>query len=268
MGTFETTGAPERAWKVGALAKATGLTVRALHHYDHIGLLNPSSRTAAGHRLYTTEDVTRLYRISLLRRLGFPLEQITSVLEDPKWQLGPAVDRHLDHTQHRAAVAARLCTRLAGMAAELARQDSPSAEQLFATLEEMTMLDGTIHSTTGLLVYDDLAAAHEYIVRVYGLTPGPLERDGDERVIHGEVRAGDQVIWLHPSSKDYQSPLSLGAVTSMTVIAVADADAHHARSVQAGAVIVEEPVDQPYGVREYGARDPEGQLWFFQSPLD
>jgi uncharacterized glyoxalase superfamily protein PhnB len=54
----------------------------------------------------------------------------------------------------------------------------------------------------------------------------------------------------------------------MTVVAVDDADTHHARSVAAGALIVETPVDQPYGVREYGARDPEGQLWYFHSPLD
>ncbi len=53
----------------------------------------------------------------------------------------------------------------------------------------------------------------------------------------------------------------------MTVIAVDDADAHHTRSSAAGADIIEAPVDQGYGVREYGARDLEGQLWFFQSPL-
>jgi DNA-binding transcriptional MerR regulator len=265
---FETTDTSEQVWKVGAKPEATGLTVRALHHYDHIGLLRPSRRNEAGHRLYTADDVTRLYRISLLRRLGFPLEQISGVLEDPEWQLAPAVDRHLEQTQQRAAIAARLCTRLAGMAAELTRRDTPSPEQLFAALEEMTMLDDTIHSTTSLLVYNDLAAAHEYLARVYGLTPGPLQRDADEQVIHAELRAGDQVIWLHPASEDYQSPLSLGAVTSMTVIAVEDADAHHTRSAQAGALIVEEPVDQPYGVREYGARDLEGHLWFFQSPLD
>jgi uncharacterized glyoxalase superfamily protein PhnB len=90
-----------------------------------------------------------------------------------------------------------------------------------------------------------IGAAHEYIVRVYGLTPGVLERDGVGRVIHGEVRAGDRAIWLHPASQDFQSPRSLGAVTGMTVITVEDADGHYARSVQAGAVIVEEPVDQP-----------------------
>jgi DNA-binding transcriptional MerR regulator len=257
----------QQAWKVGTLARATGQTIRALHYYDQIGLLTPSRRTSAGHRLYDAADVARLYRISLLRRLGFPLDQISSVLEDPEWQLPAAVDRHLSHTQNRAVIAARLCTRLAAMAAELARQDNPSPEQLFATLEEMTMLDPAIHNTTALLVYDDIRAAHDYLVRVFGLTPGPLERgpDGED---HGEVRAGDQVIMLHPAgTKGYKSPRSLGAVTGMTVITVDDADAHYARSVQAGAEIIEEPLDQPYGVREYGARDPEGQLWYFHSAL-
>ena len=104
------TSGSDQAWKVGALAKATGLTVRALHHYDHIGLLSPSMRTAAGHRLYTADDVTRLYRIRLLRGLGFPLEQIASVLEDPGWQLAVAVRRHLEHT--RTVRPATSCSRL------------------------------------------------------------------------------------------------------------------------------------------------------------
>jgi len=73
---------------------------------------------------------------------------------------------------------------------------------------------------------------------------------------------------LHPSGGDYRSPRSLGAVTSMTVVTVDDADEHYARSVQAGAEILKEPVDQAYGVREYGARDREGQLWYFHSPLE
>lgn len=130
------------------------------------------------------------------------------------------------------------------------------------------MLGSAIHTTTGMLVYDDIAAAAGYIVRVYGLTGGEVEHDGAGRAVHAEVRAGDQVIWLHPAGNGYQSPRSAGAVTSMTVVGVDDADAHHASSAAAGAVIIEEPVSQPYGVREYGARDPEGQLWYFHSPLD
>src|SRR5215471_16930299 len=84
-----------RTWKVGALAKATGLTVRTLHHYDNIGLLHPSARLAGGHRLYDADDVARLYRIIRLRQLGFPLSQVAEVLAAPEWQLSPAIDRHL-----------------------------------------------------------------------------------------------------------------------------------------------------------------------------
>jgi MerR family transcriptional regulator, thiopeptide resistance regulator len=257
-----------QAWKVGELAKATGLTVRALHHYDHIGLLSPSLRTAAGHRLYTAEDVARLYRVCLLRRLGFPLDQITSVLEDPEWQLAAAVQRHLRQTQYRAAIAARLCGRLTVMAAELDGHEHLNTDQLFATLEEMTMLDTAINGTTSFLVYDDLSAAHEYITRVYGLTAGLVERNASGDVVHAEVQAGDHLIMLHMSGQEYRSPRSLGGVTSMTVVAVTDIDAHYARTVRAGADIIKEPENQEYGVREYGARDPEGQLWYFHQPID
>lgn len=255
-----------RTWKVGALAELTGLTVRALHHYDHLGLLRPSQRTSAGHRLYTADDVGRLYRINLLRRLGFRLDQIAQALDDPAWQLRQAVQHHLDDTSRRIDLAQSLRARLAHMAAQL-DHDSPSSDELFAVLEEMTMLDSIVHSTTALLVYDDPAAAQDYLVRVFGLAAGPVHRDGNGRAVHAEVRAGDQVIWLHPAGEDFQSPRALGAATGMTVIAVDDADAHHARSLEVGAEIIEDPIDQDYGVREYGARDLEGHLWFFHSPL-
>src|SRR6266700_4744401 len=101
-----------RTWKVGALAKATGLTVRTLHHYDEIGLLHPSTRLAGGHRLYDADDVARLYRIIRLRQLGLPLSQVADVLAEPDWQLAPAIERHLAEARHRAAMANRLCTRL------------------------------------------------------------------------------------------------------------------------------------------------------------
>jgi uncharacterized glyoxalase superfamily protein PhnB len=161
-----------------------------------------------------------------------------------------------------------LCARLADMTTALDTGDSPAEEQLFAILEEMTMTDTAIRSTTGLLVYDDLAAAHDYIVGVYGLASGGVERDGDGHVVHAEVRAGDQIIMLHPAGPGYQSPRSAGAVTGMTVVTVDNADEHYARSVAGGAEILKEPTDMPYGVREYGARDLEEHLWYFHSPLE
>jgi DNA-binding transcriptional MerR regulator/uncharacterized glyoxalase superfamily protein PhnB len=268
VGDFDAAAdAGDQVWKVGALAELTGLTVRALHHYDHIGLLVPSGRSESGHRLYAGGDVARLYRICVLRRLGFSLEQVAEVLDDPQWQIKQTVSRHLADTRHRAAVAADLATRLSRMSDALNDFDVPTAGELFATIEGMTMLESAVHSTTALLVYDDLPAAHEYLVRVFGLSAGPLHHDDQGRCIHGEVSAGDHVIWLHPSATDYQSPKSLGAATGMTVIVVDNADDHYRRSLAAGAQVIEEPTDQPYGVREWGARDLEGQLRFFHSPL-
>jgi DNA-binding transcriptional MerR regulator/uncharacterized glyoxalase superfamily protein PhnB len=259
---------PGRTWKVGALAKATGLTVRTLHHYDEIGLLQPSTRLAGGHQLYDADDVARLYRIIRLRQLGFPLGQVAEVLAKPEWQLAPAIERHLTEARHRAAMASRLCTRLAAMATELARREHPSPQELFSTVEEMILMDGTVHGTTGLLMYDDVDAAHDYIVRVFGLASGQVWRSDDGVAEYGEVRAGVQVIGLHPAGgKSYRSPRSVAAVTGTTVISVDDVDAHYARTLAAGANIVCEPIDRAYGIREYGASDPEGQIWWFKSPL-
>ena len=68
-------------WKIGELARRTGLTVRTLHHYDEIGLLSPAQRSDGGHRVYDEADVQRLYRIVSLRSLGFPLDAIAQALD-------------------------------------------------------------------------------------------------------------------------------------------------------------------------------------------
>jgi DNA-binding transcriptional MerR regulator len=68
-------------WKVGELAAERGLTVRTLHHHDEIELFRLSERSEAGHRIYTEADVRRLFRIISLRQLGFPLADITAMIE-------------------------------------------------------------------------------------------------------------------------------------------------------------------------------------------
>jgi DNA-binding transcriptional MerR regulator len=68
---------------VGEVAVLAGVTVRTLHHYDRIGLLSPSERTPAGYRRYTPSDLDRLHRVLVYRELGFPLEQIATLLDDP-----------------------------------------------------------------------------------------------------------------------------------------------------------------------------------------
>lgn len=67
---------------VGQAAAHLGLTVRTLHHWDAIGLAGPSSRSAAGYRLYAEDDLERLRRITVYRELGLDLETIRSILDD------------------------------------------------------------------------------------------------------------------------------------------------------------------------------------------
>src|SRR4051812_4830938 len=81
-------------YRIGELAKVAGVTVRTLHHYDELGLLVPSERTVAGHRLYDAGDVERLYRLLALRNLGLPLEEI-GVLLDGEDGVADTVREHL-----------------------------------------------------------------------------------------------------------------------------------------------------------------------------
>jgi MerR family transcriptional regulator, thiopeptide resistance regulator len=68
---------------VGEVAALAGVTVRTLHHYDRIGLLSPSGRTAAGYRRYSPADLDRLHQVLVYRELGFPLEEVATLLDDP-----------------------------------------------------------------------------------------------------------------------------------------------------------------------------------------
>jgi DNA-binding transcriptional MerR regulator len=253
---------------VGQFAELSGVTVRTLRYHDQTGLLQPSGQTRGGHRVYDQQNVSRMYRIQALRRLGFRLAEIRALLDDPTWDLGTMVDRHITETEGTIATAARLSAHLRTIRAELARSQKTRSETLFTIMEEMTMLETPARDSTTLLVYDDVAAAHAYLARTFGLAPGALDHDAEGRAVHGELFAGDHAIWLHPAGEGLDSPRTLGATSSMTMISVDDVDEHHAHAVQQGAEIVESPVSQPYGIREYGARDLEGHMWYFQSPLE
>ena len=68
---------------VGEVARTTGVTVRTLHHWESVGLLVPSGRTASGYRVYDAEDLGRLARVLTYRELGLSLEAIGRLLDDP-----------------------------------------------------------------------------------------------------------------------------------------------------------------------------------------
>lgn len=130
MGRMDTT------WKVGRLAEASGLTVRTLHHWDAIGLLSPSSRTAGGHREYTEDDLGRLYLVLALRRLGLGLESIGVCLDagvDP----ARVVADHLAGVEAEIAALGGLRERLVRLRDGLAGDEAPAAADLVGALRAL-----------------------------------------------------------------------------------------------------------------------------------
>jgi uncharacterized glyoxalase superfamily protein PhnB len=87
--------------------------------------------------------------------------------------------------------------------------------------------------------------------------------------VHGEVRIGEQAIWLHRVVPEMllASPRTLPASHSGLMVYVENVDAHFETARTRGATIESAPKDMPYGQREYGARDPEGHRWWFAMPL-
>ncbi|HUC05544.1 MAG TPA: VOC family protein [Acidimicrobiales bacterium] len=118
------------------------------------------------------------------------------------------------------------------------------------------------------LVYQDIRAAHDFLVDVMGFASGGLYEEGG-RVVHGEVRVGERRIWLHRVTHEHglDAPRALPLNHGGIVVFVPDVDAHYARVKAAGAEVTSEPVDQAYGQREYGVRDPEGHRWYVATPL-
>src|SRR6266571_6447941 len=71
------------SYSVGQVARLAAVSVRTLHHYHEIGLLTPSGQTPAGYRQYSADDLERLQRVLFYRELGFALDEIVTILDDP-----------------------------------------------------------------------------------------------------------------------------------------------------------------------------------------
>ena len=121
--------------KVGELAKRTGLTVRTLHHYDDIGLLSPSERTRAGHRLYGADEVRRLQQIASLRHLGLSLEEVRACLEQPEYSLPRVLELQIERIDEQIERQGALRQLIERLRDRLASTDSVSVEDLTRTIE-------------------------------------------------------------------------------------------------------------------------------------
>jgi uncharacterized glyoxalase superfamily protein PhnB len=116
---------------------------------------------------------------------------------------------------------------------------------------------------TPYLLYQDVDAALEWLTTTCGFTedvrmPGP-----EGKAVHAEARLGDGVVMMGNPGPDYQNPKRRGGATQLVYVYVDDVDKHFETARAAGAHILNEPADQFYGDRTYGAEDPEGHQWSF-----
>lgn len=117
------------------------------------------------------------------------------------------------------------------------------------------------------LCYEDAEAAIEWLCRAYGfekrlVVPGP-----EGTIRHSELTFDDGVIMVNTARTEEgrHAPAGLAGMPQMLSVCVADPDAHYAQSKAAGAEIIDEPADSPFGTRGYTTRDLEGHLWHFSN---
>lgn len=154
------------AFTVGELARLTGVTVRALHHYDEIGLCCPSGRTQAGYRLYSDADVARLQQVLLFRELGLPLDEIAAVLND-------AARRDEALREHRAVLVtkrARLDAMVSAVDAALAHLEQGHPMQPDDVKQMFDGFDATQYEDEATARWGDTEAYKESArrTRAYG----------------------------------------------------------------------------------------------------
>jgi PhnB protein len=127
-----------------------------------------------------------------------------------------------------------------------------------------------------MLSYEDVAEAVDWLTSAFGFREeGRRFTDEDGRVTHAELELDGATVMLGWPGEAYQAPrhhadvctyaaawLDVPWVVDGVFVTVADLDAHHATAVEAGAVILRGPEDDPVG-RLYTAEDPEGHRWMF-----
>ena len=97
---------------IGDVARQSGVSTRMLRHYDALGLVRPTGRTAGGYREYSAEDIRRIFHVESLRSLGLSLKQIGRALDDPAFTPSELVDDLIRWTEDRLEREQELLERL------------------------------------------------------------------------------------------------------------------------------------------------------------
>ncbi|WP_054025714.1 MerR family transcriptional regulator [Bacillus sp. FJAT-28004] len=128
-----------RHWKVGDLAKLTGLTVRTLRFYDQIGLLSPSDQTESGHRLYSESNLSRLHQILSLKELGLSLEEINLALSGGHISPLEIVNLQINQIKEQIKLQQKLLEQLRHVSKLMQGQAELTVEDFTSLLQAMKM---------------------------------------------------------------------------------------------------------------------------------
>ena len=128
-------------FKIGEVAKKTGVSMRSLRHYDKLGLLSPSGRSASGYRLYNNKDIYRLQQIVSLKQMNLPLQTIQSMLLDDAMTLQQTLQIHRDFLRQQLKQQQLICRNIDDLLVRLDNQETLSLEAIYNTMEAIKMLE-------------------------------------------------------------------------------------------------------------------------------
>lgn len=119
------------------------------------------------------------------------------------------------------------------------------------------------HGVIPVLVYDDVREAVDWLGRAFAFRE--KVQIADHR---SQLEAGSGAVIVADATHKRRSPVQEDGITHSTMVRVDDVHAHHDRAVAAGADILSRPTDQPFGERQYTARDLAGHLWTFTQSIE
>lgn len=131
-----------KLYKVREFARLAGVTVRALHHYDTLGLLKPIRRTGSSYRLYAERDLARLEEIVVLKFLGIPLKEIRPLL-DKQSGLADALRRQQRVLGEKRRQLEQAITTIAAAERSVRSDEGPDWTLFRHVIQEIEMQDET-----------------------------------------------------------------------------------------------------------------------------
>ncbi|MFC5379796.1 MerR family transcriptional regulator [Aquipuribacter nitratireducens] len=226
---------------IGEVARRSGVSARMLRHYDRLGLVTPSGRTAGGYRRYSDGDLERLLWVEALRSLGLRLAEVAAALQRPSFSPGPVVEQLVAQVEERLERDTELLHRLTRL-----RDSTPTDwDDVLAATALLRGLDAPDPSTRQRLALSlDRPAPVEVAVLVEALLTEPdphvagaltwaLARSGDVA-----VRPLEAALVEEADDRRRRAVTALGAIRSTAATeALARLDGHVDPAVAAAAVL-------------------------------